>query len=67
MRNRIIAYNSIFIGLAVIFSWIVLLTKQQMTEGKIESVFHLTSEFLMAVVCIVSEIFLLRNFKYAKR
>lgn len=41
--------------------WLMILTTQEPPEGRIEMTFHLFSEFLMACICIVSGILLLKN------
>lgn len=61
MKTKIIAYYSIFIGISVIAMWIMILLTQTLPEGKTELSFHLFSEFLMAVLCLVSGILLLQN------
>src|SRR5512133_1297993 len=61
MKTRIVAYYSIFIGISVIAMWIMILLTETPPEGKTELSFHLFSEFLMALLCLVSGILLLRN------
>jgi len=54
MKRKIVAYYSIFLGAAVISMWIMILLKQETPEGKTEMSFHLLSEFLMALFCLIS-------------
>lgn len=61
MKMKIVGYYSIFIGIAVITVWSLILLTQNPTEGKTELTFHLLSEFIMAVLCIFSGILLLGN------
>lgn len=61
MKTKIIAIYSIFIGISVISMWGVILSGQVVPEGPIEMSFHLFSEFLMAVLCIVSGILMLKR------
>ena len=67
MKNRkIVGYYSIFVGIAVISMWTFILLTQEIVEGRIEMFYHLFSEFLMAVLCVISGILLLFNNKKAK-
>lgn len=66
MKIKIIGYYSVFIGISVIAMWTMILLTQNPPEGKTELVFHLFSEFLMALVCLVSGILLLRNKPFAR-
>lgn len=59
MKTKIVAYYSIFIGISVIAMWVMILQTETPPEGKIELSFHLFSEFLMAVLCLISGILLL--------
>lgn len=61
MRTKIVAYYSIFIGISVIAMWTMILLTETPPEGKTELSFHLLSEFLMALLCLVSGILLLRK------
>lgn len=61
MKTKIIAFYSIFIGISVIAMWIMLLSTETPPEGKTELSFHLFSEFLMALLCLITGILLLRN------
>ena len=66
MKNKIIALYSIFLGFSVIGMWIMLLITEPVPEGKTEMAFHLTSEIIMALLCITGGIHWLLNWKYAK-
>jgi hypothetical protein len=46
--------------------WTIILLKQEIAEGKIEMFYHLFSEFLMAVLYVISGILLLFKNKKAK-
>jgi len=48
----LIGYYTAFLGLAVIVAWFQILLNEPITEGKSELIFHLFSEFIMALVCI---------------
>ena len=61
MKKEIIAIYSILLGIAVILLWIILLRSNDIPEGKTEMTFHLFSELLMAVLCILSGIKMLLN------
>jgi len=61
MKTKIVAYYSIFIGISVIAMWIMILLTETPPEGKTELSFHLFSEFLMALLCLVSGSLLLRE------
>jgi len=61
MKIKLIAYYSVFIGISVIAMWTMILLKEIPQEGKTELSFHLFSEFLMALLCLVSGIFILRK------
>jgi hypothetical protein len=67
MKTKIIAYYSIFIGISVIAMWIMILSTETPPEGKTELSFHLFSEFLMANMCLVSGILLLRKNSISRR
>jgi len=64
MKNkwiRIIGVYSLFLGASVLLMWIVILTTGPVSEGKIEMGFHLFSELLMAILCFISGIYLVRG------
>jgi len=61
MKRKIVAYYSIFLGVAVISMWLMILLKQEVPEGKIEMSFHLLSEFLMALFCLISGFMLITH------
>ena len=64
--NTAIAIYSIFIGIAVIGMWTMILLTENIAEGRIEMGFHLYSEFSMAILCLVSGFMLLRGRKFAR-
>jgi len=66
MNRKIVSYYSIFVGISVISMWTIILLKQEVPEGKIEMSYHLFSEFLMAVLCVVSGVLFLLNIRIAK-
>jgi len=66
MTKKILAYYSIFLGVAVITMWTIILLTQDIPEGKTELLFHLISEFIMAILCFTSGIMLIFNHKMAK-
>jgi hypothetical protein len=61
MKNKIVGYYSIFLGISIIAMWLAILTNEKPPEGIIEMSFHLFSEFLMACICILSGILLIKN------
>jgi hypothetical protein len=63
MKKRI-AYFSIFLGLMVIGMWLDLLLKGSINEGTTAISFHIFAEFIMAVICVVSGIAMIRNKPY---
>lgn len=54
MKTKIIGVYSIFLGVAVLGMWAIILLKNKIPEGFTEVLFHLFSELIMAVICIVS-------------
>ena len=58
---KIAGYYSVIIGISIIALWLVIISGDALPEGKTEVMLHLFSEFLMATVCIVSGILLLRR------
>jgi len=66
MNRKIIGYYSISIGLAVLLMWTMILLNENIPEGKIEISYHLFSEFLMAIICIISGILVLVNAKIGR-
>lgn len=61
MEKKIAGYYSIFIGISVILMWSMILSNEKPPEGKTEMSFHLFSEFLMAIMCIISGVLILRK------
>ncbi|MDP4221855.1 MAG: hypothetical protein Q8868_00970 [Bacteroidota bacterium] len=66
MRDKIIGMYSIFIGISVLAMWTLIILKGNVPEGKTELSFHLFSEFLMALVCIISGAFVIRKSSMGK-
>ncbi len=66
MRDKIIGYYSIFIGISVLTIWTLILIKGGIQEGKTELSFHLFSEFVMATLCVVSGILVIRKSSMGK-
>ncbi len=54
MLKKIQAVYCILIGISVIGMWIMILSTGGVTEGPIQIVFHLESEFLMAILLLIS-------------
>jgi len=48
-----IKWYSLIIGILIILSWIFLLINGNLPEGKAELSFHISSEFLMAFICVI--------------
>lgn len=63
--KKIIALFSIVIGIAVLGMWTFLLVSGVPGEGVIALSFHLYAEFAMAIVLIVSGIYLWKNLRFA--
>lgn len=61
MKSKIIGIYSLALGVAIIVMWLVILSGSSVTEGKIETSFHRVSEFLMAILCIVGGVLVLRK------
>jgi hypothetical protein len=66
MKNKLVTFYSIFVGVSVISMWVFILCSQSIPEGKIELSFHLFSEFLMAIMCIISGFLLIKRNKLGK-
>lgn len=66
MRTDLPGYYSIFLGVSVVGMWIIILLTEAIPEGKTALSFHLVSEFLMAMVCIVGGLFQLKRWKRAR-
>ena len=63
--TKTIYYYSIILGISIFTLWIMILTGEGMPEGRIESTFHLISEFIMASICIFGGILSLKGLKYS--
>jgi hypothetical protein len=61
MKTKVTGYYSVFIGISVIAMWLMILKNGSVPEGRTELSFHLFSEFMMATICIVGGILLLRK------
>ena len=46
-------WYSLIIGTLIIVLWIMILFVEQLPEGKTELIFHIASEFFMAILCII--------------
>jgi UDP-N-acetylmuramyl pentapeptide phosphotransferase/UDP-N-acetylglucosamine-1-phosphate transferase len=57
---KLIGGYSILLGLSVIVMWIKIIMNESIPEGKTEMSFHLFSEFLMALLCLLSGFLLIR-------
>ena len=66
MKIKLVGYYSVFIGITVIAMWTMILLTQSPNEGKKELAFHLFSELLMALLCLVSGILILRNILFGR-
>jgi len=66
MASKFPAIYTIFIGISVVGMWALIFSRGEIQEGTIEIIFHLISEFIMAVACIVSGIMLLKKRQWAK-
>lgn len=53
MKDKIIGWYSVLLGVSVFFLWTFVLKPASQEEGSMEMGFHLMSEFLMACFCIV--------------
>lgn len=51
--KQIIAWYSVFLGVSVIAIWVNIILNEPIQEGKKEMFFHLFSEAIMAVSCII--------------
>lgn len=58
---KLIGGYSVFLGLSVIAMWIQIIMNESIPEGKTEMSFHLFSEFLMALLCLLSGFLLIRQ------
>lgn len=58
---RFIGYYSIILGCAIMAMWMMILHNGDIPEGKTEMGFHLFSEFLMAIICLIGGFILLRR------
>jgi len=62
MKNiKWIRWYSLIIGTIIIITWIFILLNGGLPEGKTELSFHISSEFLMAFLCIIGGVFIHKN------
>ena len=66
MKTRLIAFYSLFLGIAVLGMWGAILASSALPEGPVELTFHLISETLMALAALASGILMLRGRRYGK-
>jgi len=66
MKPKIIGVYSIIIGISIIILWVGILLSNSISEGSIEISFHLVSELLMAISCIISGFLILKESKLGK-
>ncbi|KUO76396.1 MAG: hypothetical protein APF77_06775 [Clostridia bacterium BRH_c25] len=67
MIRKIAAVYSILIGISVLCMWGMIILTGGIIEGPIQISFHLVSEFLMAILLIISGIGLLKSKKYGNK
>jgi hypothetical protein len=51
MIKKLYAYYLVFLGVSIFGMWIIILLNGEIEEGRVEFIFHLCSEFLMALFC----------------
>ena len=66
MKTKLIGYYSIFLAVTITAYWIMTLSSGSYPEGKIEIAFHVFSELLMAFICLLGGIFLLKKNKHGR-
>lgn len=57
--KRLLAYFSIALGSAILAMWLMLLMGDNLVEPAVPATYHLISEFLMALLCLIGGIFTL--------
>lgn len=67
MFSKITAVYSIVIGISVLGMWSMIIMTGGITEGPVEISFHLASEFLMAILLLISGIGLLSGKMYGRK
>jgi hypothetical protein len=67
MIRKAAGFYSIIIGVSVLGMWSATLLTGGISEGPIEIAFHLASEFLMAILLLISGIALLRGKTYGEK
>lgn len=66
MLRKIIAVYSLVIGISIIGLWVMLMLTGEITEGKFEISFHITSEFIMAITLLIAGYGLLKGKIFAR-
>lgn len=61
MKQKIIAVYSILLAVSLVGLWIMILSGEGVPEGRTEMAFHLSSEFFMAFLSLISGILLLKD------
>ncbi|RLE01620.1 MAG: hypothetical protein DRJ13_06680 [Bacteroidetes bacterium] len=59
--EKLSAIYLLTVGVSVLILWTIILSSGEIVEGPIEFSFHLFSEILMAVTCILAGMIFLRN------
>lgn len=67
MFRKIAAVYSIVIGISVLVMWSMTILTGGIKEGPVEILFHLVSEFIMAILLLISGIGLLRGKTYVRK
>jgi uncharacterized membrane protein (DUF2068 family) len=67
MGKKVLAIYSIIVGISIFSMWSMIILTGGISEGTIEISFHLTSEFLMAILLVISGIGLLKNKLYGNK
>ena len=69
MKNKLLGYIYIIIGIGIIGLWIMLLSTDQVPEietALAEIIMHIIIEVMMGIMAIISGIFLIKGLKYYK-
>lgn len=61
MIKKLSAYYLVLLGVSISGMWIIILLNGEIEEGRVEFLFHLFSEFLMALTCFSAGILTLRK------
>ena len=65
ISRKLIAIYSVILGFGITGFWLIIIRSGSFLEGNYEMIFHLVSEFLMAVICILSGFKILMDHKSA--